>query len=109
MPSLFCVSFVHTKLLFTCSVQRGPKGLVKDCFKEAISVGLNGGELSFQLVTQRHKFVYLGDEAVLFIKGRKRNQNRIQNLQINVLLCGCRCELQQVCLPCTDEVLKISS
>ena len=40
-------------------------------FQQAAAVGLGGGELGFQLVAQRHQFVHLGDDAVLFGEGWK--------------------------------------
>ena len=57
-------------------------------FEQVAAVGFGGGKLGFQLVAQRHQFIDLGDDAVLFGEWREGNQDCIQDFEINVLL-GC--------------------
>jgi hypothetical protein len=47
--------------------------MVQDGFEQAPAPGLGGCELRFQLVAERHQFIDLGDDAVLFGEDRKVN------------------------------------
>ena len=43
--------------------------------EETESIGLGGGELCFQLIAHAHKFIDLGDDAVLFGEWWKGNDH----------------------------------
>ena len=66
------------------------------------------GKGCVQPVAQRHQRIDLGDDAALFSKGWKGNQNLIQNFEVNILLGGGRCELQEVRLCGPYDLLKAS-
>ncbi len=57
-------------------------------FKEATAFGLGGGELCFQPVAHAHQFINLGDNAVLFCEGRKRNRKLPCVRETDIGLCS---------------------
>ena len=60
-------------------LQRRIQGFVQHGFQQAAAVGFGGGELGFQLVAQRHQFVYFGDDAVLLGEGWEGNRKSIND------------------------------
>ena len=66
--------------------------VVEDDFKQAAACVVAGSEALFQPVAERHQFIDLGDDAVLFGEGWESKSQIEQNRLIKVLHCcayGC--------------------
>ena len=68
---------------------------------------MGGGKLRFQPVAEGRQFIHFGDDAVLFGEWWERDQNCVQNFQVDVLLRRGRCERKQVGFRSPKKVLKI--
>ena len=51
---------------------------MQDSFKKSAAFDLDGGELRFEPVAQGHQFFDFGDDAVLFVEGRKGDYHALQ-------------------------------
>lgn len=61
---------------------------MEDGFEEAAALGLGPRELRFELITDRHQFVDLGDDAILLGEWGDRNCERTNVVEVQSRLAG---------------------